>query len=73
MSTYKTVFPLLPVMDLRIGQIGHGLESRAFRAPHNFLWRLTIHLKICETAQGHNFTIYFETSEMQRSVLDSYQ
>jgi len=37
MSTYKTVFPLLPVMDLRIGQIGHGLESRAFRAPHNFL------------------------------------
>jgi len=50
-----------PVTDLHIGQIGHGLGTRA-------ILPTTTHyqLKICEIVQRHkphNFIIYFETSE----------
>jgi len=48
-----------PVADLRVGQIGHGL------GPHATPSYMTTHchLKIFETAQKHNFTIHFESSE----------
>jgi len=44
--------------DLRIGQIGHGLGPRATLS---YFMTTQYQLKICETAQRHNFTIYLET------------
>ena len=47
--------------DLRIG---HGLGPGAFWAPAQLLPIMTHYqLKICESGQKYNFTIYFKTSE----------
>jgi len=52
--------------------IGHGLRPHAFRGLAQFLPMTTQHqLKIYETAQRHNFTIYLG-SEIQMSTLDPY-
>jgi len=52
------------VVCLQVGQIGHGLGPRAFWSPEQLLPIMTHYkLKIWASAQRHNFTIYFETSE----------
>jgi len=50
---------LYTVTDLRKGQISHGLGHRGYGSPAQ-LFPITNQLKICGTAQGHNFTIYFD-------------
>jgi len=45
--------------DLRIGQIGHGLGSRAFGAPRNsFLWRLIKFWGATTHKKGHTFALF---------------
>jgi len=64
LSQFDRFLLIGPAADLRIGQVGHGLGPRAFGANTQLL-PMTTHywLKVCETAQMHNFTIYFDTSE----------
>ena len=61
-------FYLQTVTDLRIGQIGHGLGSRAFGVPRNsFLWRLIIKLKFGKLRRGITSQFTLKRAKMQMS------
>jgi len=61
-------FYLQTVTDLRIGQIGHGLGSRAFGVPRNsFPWRLIIKLKFGKLRRGITSQYTLKRAKMQMS------
>ena len=68
------LYAWISVTDLRIGQIGHGLGSRALGAPCNsFLRRLNVNEKFAKLRRDITSQFTLKREEMQMSTLDSYQ